>query len=132
VIMVARNPSLIPGGHTADQIARRDAAIERLRELLAEKPLSRAELAVALGMPTRTVYGYLCSLQEVGEVYQMDHKDEKGRAVWALEEDPQQAGVSRAAAEHQKRAWIVPARQIGMHRHWMDVALFGPAPGAAT
>jgi hypothetical protein len=124
--MAARNPSLIPGGHTADQIARRDAAIERLREALAEKPLSRAELAVVLGIPARTVYGYLCSLQEVGEVYQMDHTDEKGRKVWALD-NAQHAASSRGADEHQKRAWIVPARQMGMPRHWMDVALFGPA-----
>ncbi len=124
--------SLIPGGHTADQIARRDAALVRIRDLLAEKPHSRVDLAIALGIPSPTVYGYLCQLQEQDEVYQMDHKDEKGRAVWALENDAEQAGVSRAAAEHQKRAWIVPARQMGMFRHWMDVALFEPAKGATA
>ncbi|MWL55340.1 hypothetical protein GQL84_23730, partial [Escherichia coli] len=34
-------------------------------------------------------------------------------------------------APHHQGAVIVPARQVGMERHWMDVALFGPARVAA-
>lgn len=118
---------IVAGGHTADQLARRDAAMDRIRELLTEKPQSRAELAAVLGIPSGTVYGYLCSLQEMDEVYQMDHTDEKGRKVWAADGAAQQAGASRGAAEHTKRAWIVPARQMGMPRDPLVAALFGPA-----
>lgn len=128
-MMSGAHQSLIPGDHTADQIARRDAALVRIRELLAEKPHSRVDLAFALGIPSGTVYGYLCQMQELDEVYQLDHTDEKGRKLWAVEGGK---APSRGAVEHQKRAWIVPARQMGMQRHWMDVALFGPAPGATA
>lgn len=130
--MCGAHHSLIPGGHTADQIARRDAALVRIRELLAEKPRSRVDLAVALGIPPGTVYGYLCQMQELDEAYQMEHTDEKGRRVWAADSDTEQAGNSRAHAEHQKRAWIVPARQMGMLRDPLVAALFGPAQQGAA
>lgn len=123
---------LVAGGHTSDQVARREAAIEQVRALLAVGPMSCFDLSARLAIPARTVYGYLTHLQDMGEVYQMDALDERGRKTWALDDEAQQVATDRAVAEHARRAWIVPARQVGMHRHWMDEALFGPAPGAAA
>jgi hypothetical protein len=117
---------IIPGGHTADQVARRAEALEKIRKLLPERPMSNLELAVKLNLPARTVYGYLCHLQDMGEAYQMDGADSRGRKTWAID-DAQKAAADRAADEHAKRAWIVPARQMGMPRDPLVAALFGPA-----
>ena len=121
---------LVPGGHTGDQVARRATAIEKIRELLAEKPMSNMDLAVALGIPPRTVYGYLNYLQAVDEAYQLDAPDSRGRKVWVL--DDEQESVDAAVAQHAQRAWIVPARQLGMPRDPLVAALFGPTQGAAA
>jgi predicted ArsR family transcriptional regulator len=123
---------LVAGGHTVDQVARRAAAIDKIRELLAETPMTNVELAVKLNLPARTVYGYLCHLQDMGEAYQMEGTDGRGRKTWAMDDDAQQVATDRAQAEHARRAWVVPARQVGMQRHWMDVALFGPAQQGAA
>ena len=66
-------------------------------------------------------------LNSMGEVFRMDAPDEQGRKTWVLNDQAQEIAAQRAQAEHSKRACVVPARQIGMQRHWMDVALFGPA-----
>jgi hypothetical protein len=123
---------IIPGGHTHEQVARREAAIQKIRDVLTKRPMTAIELAVYIDLPTRTVYGYLARLQDLGEAYQMDGTDERGRKTWAMDDDAQKIAADRAANEHSKRAWITPARQMGMKRHWMDEALFGPARGAAA
>jgi hypothetical protein len=127
--MTLQHHTLIPGGHTADQIARREATLVRIRDLLAKKPHSRVDLAIALGIPSGTVYGYLCQMQEVDEVYQLERTDEKGRKLWAAEGGK---ATPRGVVEHQKRAWIVPARQMGMQRDALVAALFGPARGGVA
>lgn len=123
---------LVAGGHTSDQVARRAAAIEQVRALLAEQAMSCFDLSARLGIPARTVYGYLTHLQDMGEVYQMDSLDDRGRKTWALDDEEQQVATDRAQAEHAKRAWIAPARQIGIPRDPLVAALFGPAQGAAA
>lgn len=124
--------SLIPGGHTLEQVSRREAAMQRIRKMLADQSMSCFDLSAELGIPSGTVYGYLRNLEEQGEVYQLEHLDDRGRKAWALDSEAQQAATDRVAAEHAKRAWIVPARQIGMHRDELVAALFGPAQGAAV
>lgn len=123
---------VMAGAHTSDQIARRAAAIERLRKLLAEWPRSAYELAARLELPSSTVYGYLRTLQDLGEARQTTGVDARGRKLWAADEQAPAEAAEKVKAEHASRAWVVPARQVGMPRHWMDVALFGPAPGAAA
>lgn len=123
---------IIPGGHTSDQAARRAAAIERVRALLTEQPRSCFDLAAVTGIPSGTMYRYLCHMKEEGEAYQMDALDDRGRKTWAIDSEALQMATDRAAAEHSKRAWIVPARQIGMPRDPLVAALFGPAAGAAA
>jgi hypothetical protein len=124
---------LIPGGHTGDQAARREASIQKIRELLTEMPHSCFDLSAAVGIPSSTVYNYLRTMQEDGEVYQMDALDDRGRKTWAADSEALQAATDRAAAEHSKRAWVVPARQIGMPHDPLVAALFGPAQmGAAA
>jgi predicted ArsR family transcriptional regulator len=123
---------IVAGGHTSDQVALRSAAIEDVRALLKDKPQSCFDLSAALGIPSSTIYGYLATLQDMGEVYQMDAFDDRGRKTWAIDNAAQQVATGRAQAEHSRRAWIVPARQVGMKRDPLIEALFGPAPGAAA
>lgn len=124
--MSGAHHSLTPGNHNAEQIARRDAAIKQIRVLLGQQPRSRYDLASIIGIPSTTVYGYLRQMEQDGEAYQTERTDACGRKLWAMEGAGQMA-KDRAETEHSKRAWVVPARQMGMQRHWMDVALFGPA-----
>lgn len=120
------------GGRLEDQAARRAAAIEQVRTLLAAQPLSCSDVATQLGMPSNTIYRYLCLMEEVGEVYRLEGHDGNGRKIWALDSEDHQAATDRAHAEHARRAWIVPARQVGMWRDSLDVALFGPARGGVA
>lgn len=123
---------IIPGGHTHEQVARREAAIQKIRDVLTKRPMTAIELAVYIDLPTRTVYGYLARLQDLGEAYCMDGTDERGRKTWAMDDEAQKIAADRAAHEHSKRAWVVPARQMGMPRDPLVAALFGPARGAAA
>lgn len=123
---------IIPGGHTHEQVARREAAIQKIRDVLTKRPMTAIELAVFIGLPTRTVYGYLARLQDMGEAYQMGGTDERGRKTWAMDDDAQKIAADRAAQEYSKRAWITPARQMGMPRDPLVTALFGPARGSAA
>lgn len=122
---------LVPGGHIAEVIARRDAALEQIRELLAEKSMSALDIATKLGVSARTAYGWLMYMKDLGEAHQVDVPDQRGRKLWALGRDPVTSEIE-GVDDDRPRAWIVPARQVGMFRHWMDVALFGPAQGAAA
>lgn len=113
-------------GKTAgDHAARRDAAMLAIRELLADQALSSQAIAAQLGLNSCTVYGYLRQLEDEGYVCKTGHQDERGRQTWVQDDAPE-----KQAGDHARRAFVVPARQMGMQRHWMDVALFGPAPAA--
>lgn len=123
---------LVPGGHTSDQAARRAAAIEQIQTMLTERSMSCFDLSASIGIPSGTVYGYLKALEEEGDVYQLDGTDARGRRVWAADSEAKRIATDRAQAKHERRVWVAPARQIGMQRHWMDEALFGPAQGQPT
>lgn len=122
---------IVAGGHTADAIARRDAAIEQIRTMLTEKRMSALDVAAQLGVSTSTAYGWLMYMKDLAEVHQVDEPDHRGRKLWVLGRDPLTSGIE-GIDDDAPRAWIVPARQVGMFRHWMDEALFGPAQGAAA
>jgi hypothetical protein len=66
---------IILGSHTPEQVARHEAAIQKIRELLTERPLTNMELALRPNIPAHTVYRYLCHLQDMGEAYQMGGVD---------------------------------------------------------
>ena len=118
-------------GRSLEQEAARTAAMERVRVLLAERPLSNFDISARLGIPSGTVYAYLREMEENGEAYKMDGHDERGRKRWALDSEDHQAATDRAQAEQARRAWKVPARQVGMQRDPLVAALFGPARRAA-
>lgn len=120
-----------PAPASANMLARRDAGLEQIRELLAEKPMSAGDLAAQLGVSMHTAYGWLVYMRDLGDAHQVDMPDHRGRKLWALGRDPVTSGIE-GVDDDAPKAWIAPARQIGMFRHWMDVALFGPAKGAAA
>lgn len=121
---------IIPGGHTATQAARREAAMKQVRELLAQKPRSAFDLSAVLHLPASTIYGYLRAMDGIGEVYQMDGVDGRGRKTWAINLNWDPSKDEKALAEHVNRARIVKAEQEGRQRDPFLAALFGPANAA--
>lgn len=113
---------LIAGGHTADQVARRAAAIERVRALLAVEPASSRALADQLELNTHTVHRYLLDMEQEGTACKAGRHDKNGRLMWKVC-TPEES----IATEHGNRALITRARQVGMARDPLVQALFGPA-----
>jgi predicted transcriptional regulator len=114
--------------HVPTAWERKDAAIKRVLALLEQKPHSCFDISGVLKIPAATVYDYLHQLEAEGVVFAMQSLDRRGRKVWTLDKTADLEVSDRVMAEHAKRCSRVPARQMGMQRHWMDVALFGPAP----
>lgn len=110
----------------AEKVSRRDAAIERIGEMLAEKPRTVIEMAADLSIPWNTVYGYMRFMQEVGDAHQTGEFDGGRREFWAAGR-ANQGEVLETLDANPRRAWIVPARQMGMPRDPLVAALFGPA-----
>jgi hypothetical protein len=114
----------------AEKVARRARAIKRIHELLAEKRMSAYDLAGVLGHSSQLVYDYLRQMAELGEARRSGSYDNRRRELWDL--GAEDASKLEVHAMRPQGAVIVPAVQMGMARHWMDVALFGPARGAAA
>lgn len=113
----------------AEWKARREAAIKRIGELLAEKPMLVTDIALQLGMVRDTVSNYMTDMEALGLAHRTGKRVGAGM-VWAAGEKPAQ--VERPEEEEAEPAVkSVPAVQEGRQRHWMDVALFGPARVAA-
>jgi hypothetical protein len=123
---------ITPGGHTGSQVARREAAMKRVRDLLAEKPRSAFDLSAVMHLPSSTIYGYLRTLEAFDEAYQMAGVDHRGRKTWAICVNWADVSSEKVQSEHAKRARIVKAEQIGMPRDPLVAAMFGPAPGGAA
>jgi hypothetical protein len=108
--------------------AARLVGLANIQALLAVEPLTAAELADQLVIPRATVFGYLRVLHKNERVV-LPLIETRDRAVlWALGTDltlPPPAEASEQGFVPKRPR--VKATQIGMHRHWMDVALFGPA-----
>jgi hypothetical protein len=108
---------------TVDEMAvRRDAKMDQLIELLKSKRMSSVDVAEALGVSRGSAHDYLRRLDESGEAKRTGTRDQYRRELWTF----------GSAVEIPAGVTIVPARQIGMFRHWLDIAFFGPATGGAA
>jgi DNA-binding Lrp family transcriptional regulator len=106
-----------------EEMARqRDARLEQLLGLLAERRMSGPDIADALGVSRGSAHDYLRRLDESGEAKRTGTRDQYRRELWTF----------GSAVEIPAGVTIVPARQIGMFRHWLDIAFFGPATGGAA
>lgn len=118
------------------QMAARAASVARIKELLAIEPMTAAQLVDVLGAELQvvraTVFGYMRHMHK-GERSIRPAGATRGRAeLWELGTDlalPEEG--EELDRKFARRCVTVPARQVGMQRHWMDVALFGPAREAA-
>lgn len=117
----------------AEMIARRDEAMDQIRQLLVDKPLSVVDVAKRLGLPETTAYTYLSRLADSGEAYRTSERDVKHRALWAgTGRAPQQGSLDVTPGRGGERSTrTVPARQEGKTRDPLVAALFGPARSAA-
>lgn len=127
-----KNPVPHKGGPSpTEKLAHRERACDQIHALLAEKPRTVAEIADALKVKEGMAHRYLAYLAEMGEACRQAERGPNNRQIW-------QAGRDGVAKDEHRPSTafsgvkVVPARQVGMWRHWMDVALFGPAPGAAS
>lgn len=117
----------------AVKLARREAACARILELLEDGPMAAAVLSEQIGVLKTTTYSYLRYMSiDLRSVHRTSQLDEQRRETWALGEDlnlPTREEMMDASFAQRQRT--VPAKQVGMERHWLDVALFGaPAQGA--
>jgi predicted HTH transcriptional regulator len=101
-----------------DEMAiQRDARLEHLLKMLAERRMSGPEVAEALGVSRPTAHEYLRRLESTYEAKRAVERDASGRQLWMLTTEK----------EFSSPATIVPARQVGMWRDALVAALFGPA-----
>lgn len=114
------------GRSVAEIIEQRDAALARIRAMLAEKPVTVADVCIALGVARGAAYRYLKHLAVEDEAHPTRKFDAKRRELWAAGagEDKRKGAVAKIAT--------VPAQQVGVHRDPLVAALFGPARGAAA
>jgi len=113
------------GLSNAEKLALRDAAVVRIRAALAEKPMTIPQLVAELHLPERSTYNCLAHMAEIGVARRTGEKASHNRQFWELGQEDLEKPVR--IMPHPQGAVIVPARQVGMWRHWMDEALFGPA-----
>lgn len=115
----------------ANKLEMRPFYTRKIFELLAEhKQMTRGQIADELGVHRHTLVMYLRYLREDGIVRRNGYL--KGAPLWELGEETAPPKRQPRVEEMQQRQASVPARQVGMFRHWMDVALFGPAQGAVA
>lgn len=124
--MARQQPIRGKGGlSNVEKLAKRADAIVKIKLLLANgRQMPVREIAYRLGLNVGTTYGYLKHMAGMGEARHVGLKKEQ-RSIWALGQEERDEDQEAHAPRH--GAVIVPAQQIGMFRHWMDVALFGPA-----
>lgn len=117
------------GRSVAEIIERREAALARVRTMLAAGPVTAHAVCVELGMARGAGHRLLKHLAVDGEAHPTRTFDQKRRELWAAGagELPQKLskGVVRAVT-------TVPAQQLGARRDDLVAALFGPARGAAA
>lgn len=122
---------IIPGvgrpGCSAEKRAMRTACVIRIREVLADGPMSTFDVKKALGVSSSATYAALNFMMlELREVRRSGQRDDRRAFLWELGED-----LTLSAADQQQTR-TVPARQVGMWRDHLVAALFGPAQGAAA
>ncbi|WP_208280143.1 helix-turn-helix domain-containing protein [Massilia oculi] len=112
--------------------AAREAAMAKAQELLANGPLTAAELIAGLDVNRSTGFAYLRKLRAAGKVYATDEKRD-GLALYALGTEPGLAcSDDEIDAVFELKQYAARAGQVGMWRDPLVAALFGPARGAAA
>jgi hypothetical protein len=114
------------GRSVAEIVEQRDAALARIRTMLAEKPVTVHDVCVALGVARGAAYRYLKHLAVDDEAHPTRKFDAKRRELWAAG-----AGQDKRKGAEVKIA-TVPAQQMGVQRDPLVAALFGPARGGAA
>lgn len=107
----------------------RAACLARIKELLTTGPMSAGDLVAQLLVTRSTAFGYIRFMHKMDRTIRTVAGTEGRAALWTLGEDPTLPDIDQVIDGEVRR--MVPARQIGVARHWMDVALFGPAQVAA-
>lgn len=112
--------------------AAREAAMTKAQELLANGPLTAADLIARLGVNRSTGFAYLRKLRAAGKVHATDEKRD-GLALYALGAEPGLAcSDEEIDAAFELKQYVARAGQVGMWRDPLVAALFGPAQGAAA
>jgi len=124
--MIRRIPNAGPSN--ASKMASREETCDKIKALLADKPMTVAEIMAAVNLTDSTVCRYMNYLAEMGEACRCEERGSANRQIWRLGSD----GAPPDKKPHGNAfsgAKVVPARQVGMQRHPQDVAFFGPATG---
>lgn len=127
-------PGALSRGPRAVVLARRADACARLLDLLQAGPSSAAALSVKLELTRPTVTGYLRHMAiDMRNVRRTGLRDEAGHETWEVGEDvmlPTREEMMDSAFAQRQR--VVPAKQVGMWRHPLDIAFFGAPTGSAA
>jgi hypothetical protein len=118
-------------GQSAAEIAQRQEHRAKIRALLADREMFTVDIALAVGVAAREAYSLLNTMHGAGEIRSAGTRSRRLGNKWMLDLD-QDTTPEDIAAEREGQVRIVNARQIGIARHWMDVALFGPAGDAGA
>lgn len=110
----------------ANKLDMRPFYTRKIFELLAQRgKLTRGQISDELDLHKHSTFVYLHQMREDGIVRRNGYLH--GAPLWELGEDTEPVRTKSPVLEMCERQVVIPARQIGMQRHWMDVALFGPA-----
>lgn len=109
------------GRSVAEIIEQREAALTRVRAMLAEKPVTVHDVCIALGVARGAGYRLLKHLAVEDEAHPTRKFDRKRREYWASG-----AGLDKRKGAEVK-IMAVRAEQVGVQRGPLVAALFGPA-----
>jgi transcriptional regulator with XRE-family HTH domain len=99
----------------------------KIAELLKVRPMTRDQLAEALGVNIHTMRGYLRRMRSIQRTIRPSGEYLAECVLWELGEDPTMPDRAEQNEDYDPRRPVVPARQIGMQRDPLVTALFGPA-----
>ena len=97
------------GPSTASKVASREETCAKIKALLAEKPMTVAEIMAAVNLTDSTVCRYMNFMCEMGEVCRSEERGPFNRQIWQLGRDgapPQRKERGDAFSG----AKVVPAR----------------------
>jgi hypothetical protein len=116
----------------AEWTVRREESVKRIAELLTQGRKTMREIAAACHLKRETARGHMIYMETQGLAHRTGQYAGMNQEYWEGGEGPAPGEGVPAAAERREQGFVpkrprVPAQQVGMKRHWMDVALFGPA-----
>lgn len=117
-----------------EKLAAREAAVEQIKVLLAQRRMCAAEIADELNLVKTTAFAYLRYMAvQLRVARRAGAQDEQKRELWELGEDPTLPSPEELLDQSfAQRNATVPARQLGMWRDPLVAAIHGPALGAAA